>query len=271
MSRLVIGAALLALAGVARADVDSELVQAGLQAYESLDYARCLATLGRALTEESLTREEKVAAYRTRALCAIGAGRIEEARADFERVLTIDPKLELDRRASARARAVFEEARGRLATGAGQPAPAHRLPSLEPQVTPARPREGEPVRVTVTHAGGLGRALALYHRVRGEVTFRRLEDASDDGRFGVVLPGEAVRPPALEYYAVVADAAGIPVARAGSLGAVLSLEVRPRPVPVHRRRWFWGVIGGVAAAGLAAGVIAAATLTAPATVTILPR
>src|SRR5947209_6267938 len=109
MVRALVVLAFLA-SGVARAEVESPLVQAGLAAYAELDYDRAveLLTLAR---KESLTREEKIATYRTLALAHVGLGRLDEARSDFQHLLHLDPSFQLDRSVAPKVRAVFEEAK----------------------------------------------------------------------------------------------------------------------------------------------------------------
>jgi hypothetical protein len=42
-------------------------------------------------------------------------------------------------------------------------------------------------------------------------------------------------------------------------------------MPLYKRRWFWGVIGGVAGAAVVTAIVVGATLSSPATITVLPR
>jgi hypothetical protein len=85
-----------------------------------------------------------------------------------------------------------------------------------------------------------------------------------------------VHAPALEYYGAVLDEGGASIAKVGSLGQPVAVNVEARKRPVYAKGWFWGVMSGVALAG--AGVALAVTLTrptvgpnTPATVTIQPQ
>jgi tetratricopeptide (TPR) repeat protein len=272
MSRaLVVASCALLAAAPARGDVESEHVRAGLAAFERLQYERAVTLLEQARAE-SLTREEKIATYRTLGFSYVALDRPDEAQRDFERLLTIDPAIELDLRVSPRVRAVFEAARAEVAQHGQHQPPAHRLAELSPAVDPAAPRAGETVALTLVHGGGMARRAELFYRTRGELGFSRVEAPVDDaGRVRLIVPGVAVGAPALEYYAIVLDEAGAAIARAGSLAGPLALPVTPRPVPLHRRRWFWGVMGGVAGVVLIGAITTVAVLSTPSTVIITPR
>jgi tetratricopeptide (TPR) repeat protein len=136
---LAAAALLLVAASAARADVEDERVRAGLAAYDRAEYERAVALMQRALAE-SLTREEKVAAWRALGASLVALDRPDEARHAFPRLLTIDPAIELDRRESPRVRAVFEEARAEVAQAGRAAPPAHRLVELVPALDPPSPR-----------------------------------------------------------------------------------------------------------------------------------
>jgi hypothetical protein len=109
--------------------------------------------------------------------------------------------------------------------------------------------------------GGLGKSLALYHRVRGQPHYSELKASGREGRFELTLPGSEVRASALEYYAVVLDEHGVAIARAGNINEPLALEVTAAPPkkPLYKRGWLWGVVG-VLIAGAVAGAVLGATL-----------
>lgn len=272
MLRVVVAAScLLLMLATARGEVESARVRAGLAAYQRLQYERAAELLVGALAE-SLTREEKVVTYRTLGFCYVVLERPDEARRQFARLLTIDPAIDLDVRVSPRVRAVFEQARADVAQHGLRQPPAYRVAELRPELDPDRPREGEAVALTLMHPGGLGRHAELFYRTPGELSFSRVVAPVDTtGRVRIFVPGVVVRPPALDYYAVILDDAGVAVARSGSLAAPLEVAVRPRPVPLYKRGWFLGVMGGVAGLVLVGVVTTAAVLSSPATVTITPR
>jgi hypothetical protein len=271
MLRALVAAALLLLPLRARAEIESADVRAGMAAAARLEYQRA-ATLLEGALRESLTREEKVAVYRTLGTCYVALDRPDEAREQFTHLLTINPALDLDQRVSPRVRAVFEEARAQVAQHGRELPAAYRVPELAPTLEPPRPREGQELALTLDYPGGLGRRAQLLVRRRGGLDFARSEAPVDAaGRARLTVPGALVVPPALEYYAVVLDDGGAAIARAGSLAAPLTIDVRARAVPLKRRAWFWGVIGGAGALVLAGVIATSVVLTSPATVTINPR
>ena len=284
MLRIIIAVAAFALTlgvavGVAHADIESELVKQGIAAYNDLEYPRSIELLQKAL-QETLTREEKLVTYQTLAFAHVALDKSDAAIIDFENLLHIDESFELDRTISPRVRAVFEEAKARVATGQGiegATREAGALPTLAPTLTPQKPKEGQPVAVHVDYPGGVATRLELFYRTRGSGVFSKLTIGGTAGKFETTIPGMNVHAPALEYYAAVLDESGAAVAKAGSLGQPLALDVRAIPKPVYRKGWFWGVIGGVVVVGAAVATTVALTTRSnvgpntPATVTIQPQ
>jgi tetratricopeptide (TPR) repeat protein len=272
-------AALVIAAAPARAQrltIDSELVKQGVAAYNDLEYARAVDVLKKAL-QETLTRDEKIVTYQTLAFAHVALGKNDDAIADFENLLRIDGAFELDRTISPRVRAVFEEARGRVATeGAGSARTG--LPTIAPSVTPKKVKEGQTVTIAGAYPGGVAASVELFYRTRGRDVYGKLKaPVAPTGAFTVSVPGMDVHAPALEYYLVVLDDSGASVAVAGALGQPLGVDVEARKKPVYTKGWFWGVIGGIAVVG--AGVATAVALTTrstvssstPATISIMPH
>jgi tetratricopeptide (TPR) repeat protein len=281
LRRLILALLLLLPLPLRAVEIDSDLVKQGIAAYNDLEYPRAIQLLQKAL-QETLTRGEKIVTYQTLAFAHVALDKPEAAIMDFENLLHIDERFELDRTISPRVRAVFEEAKARVATGQAidgttTAAPRPIVP-LAPRLLPTRPREGQPIDVRVVYPGGLAVKLDLFYRTRGASVYSKLSTPGDAaGRFEATIPGMDVHAPALEYYAIALDDSGASVAHAGALGLPLFVDVEGRKRPVYARGWFWGVIGGVALVG--AGVATAVALssrstvspTTPATVTISPQ
>ena len=255
---------------VARAEVDSALVKQGLAAYAALDLPRAITLLEQA-RGESLTREEKILTYRTLGMAYVAVGQPGPAKIDFQHLLRVDPTAELDRSVAPKVRAVFEEAKAEAATSAHAMAPA--LPQVAPTIEPPAPRQGRPVTVHVVYPGGVARKMTVYFRKPGDAQFsRELVAATPAGAFDATVPGMAVQAPSLEYHVVLLDDAGASVAAAGSLGQPLSVAVARTPTPVYKRGWFWGVVGGIAAAGaIATGLALGLPRSNSAPVTVNPQ
>jgi hypothetical protein len=241
----------------AHAAVESELVRRGVAAYEGVDYAQAVTLLEEAL-RETLTREEQLLAMRTLALSHFALGRRDDARRDFVRLLQVAPTFQLDRTNAPRLRSRLEEARAKVAMDRKRPAGVGELPEVVPELQPARPLPAQRLTVRAPPDRRLDAAtrLKLFHRVAGTLAYSQLEaPRRAEGRFEVTLPSTDVAAPALEYYLVFTDAAGTPVGRAGSFAQPLAVEIHPPKVPPYKRGWFWGTLGGVAAAGAAAVVL----------------
>jgi tetratricopeptide (TPR) repeat protein len=245
-------AILSALGGVARADIESEEVKAGQAAYDDLNYQLAVDHLQKAL-KETLTREEKRVAFTTLAFAYVSLGQKDAGRKAFEQLIRIDPDFQLDRTHSPKMRAVFEEAKRSVATGAGIEANAG-LPQLKPEA-PRIIREGKSASVHVSYPGGVGDKLEIYYRTRGQLRFTRMLVVGKKGQFDLTIPAREVQPPAVEYYCDVLDDNGAALAVAGSLGRPLAIDVDAKKVPVYKKGWFWGTIVAIAAAGAVGGAL----------------
>lgn len=258
--------------------IDSDQVKLGVAAHDELDYPKCVAELDKALGE-SLTKGERIVTLKTLGFCRVALDQKDGARLAFQKLLALEPSFDLDRTISPRVRAVFEEARGRVATQGGSSGDTgHALPELHPTVTPLKVKEGQAVTVASAYPGGVASRVELFYRVRGQNAFAKLKASIDlDGKFAVTVPGMHVQAPVLEYYFVLLDDTGASVAIAGTLGRPLAVDVEGRKRPLYTKGWFWGVIGGVAVVG--AGVATAVALSTrssitastPATISIQPH
>jgi len=125
----------------------------------------------------------------------------------------------------------------------------------------------------VVYPGGVARKMTVYFRKPGDAQFsREVVEGAPSGRFDATVPGLSVQAPSLEYHVVLLDDNGASVAAAGSLGQPLSVGVARTPSPVYKRGWFWGVVGGVAAAGaIATGLALGLPRGSSAPVTVNPQ
>jgi hypothetical protein len=246
-------------AAPARAAVESELITQGMAALSSAEFEKCVDLISRALAE-SLTRDEKVAAYRTLGFCHSALDHAKEARAAFVQLLRVDDKAELDRSVAPKVRALFEEARTSLATGEALPpdgSPAEPvLPSLHPEIKPQHAGQGQPISVSVSYPGGSAQELQVFFRSRGQARYQtERSTAQPNGLFSITVPGSEVKAPALELYLTALDGRGVALARAGNFSEPLVIDVTAPPAKKRSRAWVWGVVVPViAAAGLAVGL-----------------
>jgi tetratricopeptide (TPR) repeat protein len=253
---------LVLMVSAARGEVESEIVQKGVAAYDALEFDRAVQLLNQALAE-SLTREEKLVALRTLAFAHCALEHAAEARAAFTRLLKIDPNADLEKNVAPRIRALFEEARAAVATGRAEVSDTATLPELQISVRPSHPLEGQALTISAVAAGGLGRSAAIYYRTRGEPHYSEVKTQGREGHFELTVPGSEVRGPMLEYYVVALDERSTAIARAGGLTVPLSVDVQPRKKPAYKKAWVWGVVSGVLVAGGVVATVLALTLTPP--------
>jgi hypothetical protein len=237
----------------AHAEVESPLVKKGVAAYADLDYPRAVQLLEQA-RKESLTKEEKIVTYQTLAMAHVALGQNDLAQSDFERLLRVDPSFQLDRSVAPKVRAVFEAAKAQAATSGKALRTA--APAVAPTLSPAAPHEGRPIVMQLHYPGGIATKMAVYYRKSGELSYSRLLVDGHDGNFEATVPGLAVQAPGIEYHLTLLDDAGADVASTGTLGQPIAIAVEREKTPIYKKGWFWGVIGGVAAAGALAVTLA---------------
>jgi tetratricopeptide (TPR) repeat protein len=262
MRSVVIALLLCVAAQHARAEVESETVQKGVAAYEALDFAKAAELLNQALNE-SLTREEKIVAWRTLAFAYVALDKTVDARNAFTRLLKIDPNADLDKSVAPKVRALFEEARAQVATGRAPAVEGVKLPTLDTTVSPAHPAEGRAVTMKATVAGGIGRSATVFYRTRGEQNYSEVRTDGRDGHFEITVPGSAVHAPGLEYYVVALDERATAVARSGGIAEPLLVDVAAPKKPAYKRAWVWGVVAGAVVAAGAVATALALTLMPP--------
>ncbi len=247
----------------AHAEVESAVVKEALAAFNDLDYSRAITLLNEALSE-SLTREERIVIFKTLGFCHVALSDSEAARRDFEKLLEIDPSIELDRAVSPRVRTVFEKAKTRFLQPREPVAPV-KPAELVTTLDPLRPSEGNPLRIRVDHVGD-GRCQ-LSHRLRGQPSFSDVFAPTREGRCELTLPGMQVQSPALDYFLTVLDAHGNSLGAAGSLAQPLTVDVQSRPI--YKRAAFWSLLGGTVAVATAATVLGVFFLRDP-RITVVP-
>jgi hypothetical protein len=245
--RALLAIIIVAFCQPVEAAIESELVRAAMAAYDSLDHAKAIELCGKAL-EETLTKEERIATYKTLAFAHVALGQLEAARADFVNLLRVDPSFTLDRSISPMARAELENAKSQVATTSGGQ-DARTLPAVTPVVRPPKPKEGQQLTVQVSYPGGVAEKMRLFYRVRGQAAYSRVQVLGQDGSFVATVPGLDVRGPGLEFHLVLLDEWSGAVAGGGSLAKPLTIDVQGRPKPIYKRPVFWGVLGGAAVVG----------------------
>jgi hypothetical protein len=134
---------LIAVMTLRSASADPASIQAGLAAYEALDYARAVALLSQGFSE-SLDAQAKSTILRTLAFSHVALGDDTQARAEFRLLLRIDPNVALDRTISPRVRLIFEEARSEIIPGPEPPHPAVEPTTPQPVVVVVAPPKETP-------------------------------------------------------------------------------------------------------------------------------
>jgi hypothetical protein len=209
----------------------------------------------------------------------VALGQEEAAKELFQQVLRTDPNFKLDRTISPRIRSVFDEAKAAMAKElALHPPPVENLvpqggppPEVLKPLPPADIEEGHALTVLVDAKDAA--RLEMHYRTEGESGYNAvLQSRAPSGRFEPTVPGLHVRPPSLQYYLVAHAASGQLTGLGASADAPFALTVHAAEQPFYKRGWFYGLIGGVVAAGVVAALVSLIVIeTSPSSLTIQPQ
>jgi len=247
------------------------LIKKGLERFEELKYEESIQTLTAALLRSDATTDEKIEIYRLLAYNYITMQRFEEADAAARGVFVLDEGFTIPETESPRFRDFFDEVReewegegkpGLPEVGESQTAPTVRVVHRPPaQVEP-----GSTIKVEgkIEDPDGVVHAVELHYRAGsakkpdgGQFTSKNLIYSM--GAFRGQIPASVVKPPLVEYYLLVKDKAGLPLASQGDADAPVRVTVPAiQGDSIFVSPWFWipvgvVVVGGVIATALLAG------------------
>lgn len=238
-------------------ETDNALLRQGLELFEAVEYERAVEVLSAALLEQGNDTQELVQIYRTLGTLYVYLGREAEAEAALRRLCCAAPEFQFDEYASPRIREVYSRVRAQWVE-AGRQCESHAteeaapvtMDHLSPDVTGAD--EALDITVTIEDPEMRVATVVLFYRASGESGFNQSAASMvQPGTFSVTIPGDAVQPPAAEYYLEAQDDTGESLAGQGTSRAPLRVPVREpedRGRSVVRTWWFWSIIGGVVVA-----------------------
>jgi len=236
----------------ASADTGNEAVDQGIALYNDLEFEQAIEVLNKALEQKDLSAEELTAGFKHLALSHLALQQDEEAKHAFRMLLTADPRYELSRTTSQKARDMFDEVKRSL-----PPPPEEVKPvRLTQTASPQSPKKGNAISVSIIVVDPDKRhdKVIINHRAMGQKKYSKITALrTSHGRYAATISGAFVEPPALEYYVAAVDSAGVDLAVEGSAQRPLTLEVSEgkKGTPLYARWWFWGAIGAVAAGTVA--------------------
>ncbi len=238
-------------------ETDNALLREGLELFEQVEYERAVEVLSAALLEQGNSAEELTMIYQTLGTLYVYLGRENEAEAALRRLCCAAPEFHFDEYASPRIREVYERVRTQWIE-AGRPCESRPTEVATPvtmdHVSPGASEEGESLEMTVTLEDPDLRVatVLLFYRASGESGFNQATASMvQPGSFTATIPGDAVQPPAAEYYLEARDDEGEALAAQGTSRAPLRVPVQEPGDgrgSVVRTWWFWTIIGGAVVA-----------------------
>ncbi len=237
----------------------SEALQSGLRHFDALEYEEALPLLEAALEDEGLTAADRAQAGLHAAIIKIALGDEAAAQRLIDRVVRIDPEVELPPTASPQMAALLDHARSSMPPPEPEPDEGDVL--LHEPPPPGERSARIHVRLGTEPPPPVDRVV-LQYRQRGDASWLDLDARRvDPTRFEVRLPAPSLDSGAVEYYLEGFDETGKLIAQVGSAATPLLYMLpdglaRPPVVeaaPFYTRWWFWTGVGAacLTAVGLA--------------------
>lgn len=263
---LLLGAAMIALPGAARAGAADDLAAAEKH-WRELDYELVVERAEAALADRAATRAQRLEALRLAGSALAVLGKSDESAAAFTRALALDPDFELPDRTSPRILAVFRPARARWRVDqerklAMEIGPAIARLSFGAAIPPAS-RGGRPLPIDlrIGDPGGVASVVVVHYRKAGERIFSATRARAAPAMRIEIPPSVTASPTAykLELYIELQHRSKITVARRGTAAEPLQIDVAagkvPGPPPVTRTWWFWTGAAAIATAAITIPVL----------------
>jgi tetratricopeptide (TPR) repeat protein len=251
---LVVPALVLTATRSAAADTGNAAIDKGIALYDDLEFEAAIDALNAAVKQKNLTRAELVEGYKYLALAHVALNHDAEAKDAFRKLLEASPSYNLPRTESPRALDLFDDVKSVVA-----PRDVVRLTQT---ASPARPRSGQPITVSVAVVDEMNNHdhVTVYHRVRGQKTFSSVIALPiGNGRYNATISGSLVSGAAIEYYVAAESSDNRALTTEGSESEpmVLLIDKGSDSTPVYGRWWFWAGLGTVLLAGAAVGLVLA--------------
>jgi hypothetical protein len=241
------------------------LIQRGSELFDDASYEESIQTLSAALLRPGTSKAEKVEIYRLLAYNYITLKRTEEADAAVRGLLVLDEKFTLPPSESPRFRDFFKvtrekwEAEGKPGLSDAQ-SPAAEKPIKIMHSSPAQVAPGTTIKLTghIEDPDGKVRGVQLAFRTGAEGKFVLASATYTLGDFRAQIPGDAVKPPLIEYYLQAVDKGGLPLTSRGDAATPLRIAVPEKKGGVLSSPWFWVPVGlAVVGGGVATAFILA--------------
>jgi tetratricopeptide (TPR) repeat protein len=232
---------------------ERDLAARGQALFDDQQYEESIQTLSAALLKPNQTSAQKVRVYRLLALNFITLGRKDEAESAVRALLVLDVNYALPASESPKFRNFFTDAKARWETE-GRPgfeAEAKVFPPVSlKHAAQAEEKPGTAIEVRgrLTDPGARIAAVKLFFRTGSRGKFTAIDvPVLADRSFVTRIPGEAVKPPLVEYYVVALDAGALPLTSRGDAEDPLRVAI-----PEPSRGWVLPVVVGASVLGAGA-------------------
>lgn len=239
-----------------------DLVARGQAQFEDQQYEESIQTLSGALLRPNNTPAQKVEIYRLLALNYITLGRTQEADNAVRGLLVAQPDYQLPATESPRFREFFAKSREKW-EAEGRPGLVKETPTAKPITlkhgSPSQGEEGKSIDLTAKIEDPDARAASvkLWFRAGSKGDFEQANADIEGDSVRASIPGASVKPPVMDYYFEILDAAGGVIASRGDAQSPLRIPV---PDKSGGGGWVLPVVIGGSILGAAAivGVLALA-------------
>jgi hypothetical protein len=237
------------------------LIQRGSALFDDQAYEESIQTLSAALVRPGATDAEKIEIYRLLAYNFIILKRNDEADAAVRGIFVVDESFALAPSESPRFRDFFAATKKKW-TDEGKPGkavvgapPPVEKPIKMTHASPAEAKDGSALKLSgqIEDPDARVRGVQLAYRTGAKGKFVTVAATYTLGEFHATIPGNAVKPPLVEYYVSAIDKGGLPLTSRGDAGNPLRVVV-PKDSSVVASPALWVPLGVAVAAGAAVGI-----------------
>ncbi len=249
------------------------LIKKGQSFFDDQRYEESIQTLSAALLRPEITKAEKIEVFKLLAFNYVLLDKKDEADGAVRGILVTDESFELPASESPRFRDFFAESKKKWIDegkpGVKAEAEEEKKPVKIKHSSPAQVSKGNEIRLSgeVDDPDAAVAQVKLHYRTGSSDKFKSMKVKYAVRKFTAEIPGEAVRPPLVEYYLEALDEKGIPVATRGDSESPLRVAV-PESTSVVKSPWLWVPVSVAVVAAIVIPVVIVATRTSSSNVTV---
>ena len=229
--------------------------------FDDQQYDESIQKLSAALLRQDITKAQKVEVYRWLAYNYIVLKQDESAKTAIYALYAVNEDFELPKTESPKFREPFKKYRDAWVED-GKPGQTKEEKPVAPVVLKHVPASEVPHDQTVPVSGSVDdpdkrvAKISLFYRTGSAGKFIEVPMSTTGGTFKANIPGNAVKPPLVEYYVQASDTGGLAVASRGDAETPLRIAVAgEKSGSIFGTWWFWTGATAIVAGAVVTGIV----------------